>query len=380
MFVRLWSFGNRLGPRLIGLLGCGISTAAWAESSAASKVTLACDRLSEGERAAIVARLEGEMLLNEVEGSLRLSCSENQGTAQLDGWGRAHHTERSIEPGMELGEMLHELGLEVIEQALAAWEFSETMVRAAEGETVAGKEIVGGNVASFPLDEADVASQPSPQRIPAENEPMDEIVEESSLVASATDASSASDQAPIKDPSPGSRPRRSLIQALEFSIGVRGAYQHWGREIPGALGPELGFGAQLGRFGAEFAWGTFFGASEFQGYGARDMRWALSAVAQPLPWLRFGVGPLVSWLRVLAPAAVEEASQDSVQAGAMAFAEGAVSFHRWSLSLRSGVSALAASRVVEQDDRILVTIPEVQPVLAVGARYDWDSVRTNEAR
>lgn len=314
-------------------------------------VVVECDLLVEGERAALAARLEGEMLLTELEGALHLSCTATELVGTLELSDEKYSAERVSAPGVSLSEAFYELGLETIERAADA------------------RDAAAPSVASFPI--AGDSAPPSPAAAPISEAP---AAEPSALAVPIAPAAPEQAEpaaplkaAPAKERAPSQRKR--LVH--ELSVSARAAYQHWGREMAGAIGPEIAFGAKFEEFAVELNWAPFFGTNQVQGYAVQDMRWTMLGVAKPFDWLSLGLGPVLSWVQVSAPSNVEEKDQDSLQPGVLAFAEGSLFFQQWSFSLRAGVSALAAARIVQEDDVVRVTIPEVQPLIGIGAGYHW---------
>lgn len=322
-------------------------------------VQVTCSVLSEGDRAALVARLTGELLLSPITGTLGLDCTNSELTVKLQIPGDAfvHHSQlNNMDDPVDV---LYQLGLAVIELGLSSFEASRNSFS------------LPSQLESTSAPAHDLSSNSPPAPAPALVPRLDPVSAARPRESFPSDRRRDTQVSTVpRDRSTSSHRARPVH--LKYFLGLQLSYQHWGTEITGAVGPEVAVGATLKHIGFELSWTPFFGGNRIQDYSVRDMRWAASATARPFSWLRVGLGPLLSWVNVTGPQQAVEGDTHSLRSGLLVFGEGILARGPVDLMLSAGLSAITAARVVEQDGERVVKVPWLQPLIGAGVRYIFD--------
>lgn len=289
------------------------------------RVVLHCDELTPEVRAAVEARLTGELLVSAVAAKLSLACTsaETSGTVQWaeSSWGDSRQRSAS------LSEDLLALGMGLMEHAV--------QMQAEQG----GDELETNN--SVLLAEA----QPGRG---------DVIVSRSDSGSQAASLDSDHDR-----------------RTVPFAILLGGAvvYQHFGTQVAGAMGPRAeGLIMWNGRGGLSLEVEPMFALAAPQGYHLWELRGQLTGFGRVLPWLSIGGGPLLSWVTVDGPAGSQAPKTGSFRPGLLGYVEGIFIAKKSEWYVRFGVSALNARRVIEQDQMEVLRVPQVQVLMSLGFR------------
>lgn len=280
----------------------------------AKVVLLDCEELTADARAAVEARLAGELIVSEDPAKLNLRCAKTEvsGTIERGEMSLRDWRKRSI----SLSEDLFDLGIALLEH------------EAVDSETEAPH--------------ADASTTHSDERV----------------IANSSDA--ASSQLNQENPQP-----------LRVAVALGGAavYQHWGTQAAGALGPQLEGALFLGRrAGVSVELGSMFALAAPRGYRLWELRGQMTGFMRIFPWLGVGVGPLFSWMKAGGPTDSDGSQTSSFRPGVMAYVEGILPGKQAEAYARFGASALSVRRVIAQDNVEILTVPQVQVLVSLGFR------------
>jgi len=291
-------------------------------------VTVECATLGGTEEAALVARLSGSLLSFDEASALLLTCEGTHHAAELTLREQSFKVDRQATSQDESFQLLLELGFLVV------------------GKTEATPE------------ESHVADTPSLQTAPVG----------SAVVRPETERSPSENFGTLIEEQPHSRPARKKQAAVVF-LAAGAAYQHWGTEVMGALGPEIAAGGLFHRFLLEGSFTPYWGLGHSDGYTLRDMRWGLAFGVRPTSWLLVAVQPFLSLAHASGPPEAMALAENRWRPGVSGLVEGAWTQGAWGIVLRAGVSFVGAKRVLEQDGERRLQVPFFQPILGLGVRY-----------
>lgn len=294
-------------------------------------VHVECDELSEEERAEIEVRHLGELgLVGARSGVLRLRC---ESSAVVGTWieGDVSRAERSVSrsSGDHPGEVLHWLASLLIES-----------LRRPGSTPIRGTGVSPQSASSVP-----VVPAPPPEALasPPPRESLD------------------------SSPSQGGETAPSGGPLRRFEFGGSVVYEHWGREVPGLLGPSLtadwlfsSHFALTGSIGWQWSPVRPSDFSVSEGMGALGLAWI------PNPWVRFEVSPELKWTAIGGPSGVEPGSSLSAIPGVELASQFSFPPSTMGGFLRVGARLQTVGRVIALDGQDVLTVPEARVFLALG--------------